>query len=154
MGLFGCDYLESRGILFTTYYCTYSRQELAGNTAHDICMTSRYADCSDYKNASRCFITTAVCLTMSKPDDCEELTVMRRFRDNWLRDQPSGAEQIEEYYRVAPSIVRKIDSNPDRRAIYKYIYEKYIVPCVDNIGKGNYSESRKIYTDMVDCLRS
>lgn len=153
MGIFGCDYLETRGTLFPSYYCKHSRQELTKNTAHDICMTNRYTDCADYKNASRCFVTTAVCLTMGKPDDCEELTVMRKFRDDWLRHRPGGAEQIEEYYKIAPGIVKKIDAESNRKAIYEGIYWEYIVPCVDNAEKGNYSVTRRVYTDMLDRLK-
>ena len=32
-----------------------------------------------------CFITTAVCQELGKPDDCEELTAFRAFRDGYLR---------------------------------------------------------------------
>ena len=31
-----------------------------------------------------CFITTAVCQELGKPDDCEELTAFRAFRDGYL----------------------------------------------------------------------
>lgn len=81
MGLFGCEYLETIGTFMPEYRCQYSRQTLSSRTAEDICMSSRYYDCADYKNASRCFITSAVCLTLGKPDCCEELSAMRMFRD-------------------------------------------------------------------------
>ena len=32
-----------------------------------------------------CFITTAVCEEEGKPDDCEELTAFRAFRDGYLK---------------------------------------------------------------------
>ena len=118
MGLFGCEYLEMEGTIFTEYRCKYSRQRLDSRTATDICMSSRHADCEDYKNATRCFITTAVCLTMGKPDNCEELTLMRSFRDEWLRDQPDGEALIADYYKTAPGIVEKINQQPERKAIY------------------------------------
>ncbi len=107
MGLLGCDYLETVGTVFPEYRCKLSRQQLNSYTAQNICMTSRYADCADYKNSSGCFITTAVCLSMGKADDCEELIAMRLFRDKWLQNQPDGAELIEDYYRTAPAIVEK-----------------------------------------------
>ena len=44
-----------------------------------------------------CFITSAVCLSSGKPDDCEELRVMRTFRDMWLRKQPFGEAEIDDY---------------------------------------------------------
>lgn len=153
MGLFGCDYLETVGTFLPEYRCKYSRQQLSSRTATDICMSSRYVDCADYKNASRCFITTAVCLTMEKPDNCEELTVMRSFRDEWLRNQPDGMALIENYYQVAPTIVKKIDAQPDRKTIYSGIYENYILPCVKNAKARKFDVSKQIYMNMVNTLK-
>ena len=154
MGLFGCEYLEMEGTIFTEYRCKYSRQRLDSRTATDICMSSRHADCEDYKNATRCFITTAVCLTMGKPDDCEELTLMRVFRDEWLRDQPDGAALIEDYYKTAPGIVEKINQQPERRDIYREIYQKYILPCVEGVKAKHFADSKRIYMDMVTTLKA
>ena len=153
MGLFGCDYLESIGTFFPEYRCKYTRQTLDSRTAQDICMSSRHADCADYKNASRCFITSAVCLTLGKPDNCEELTVMRLFRDEWLREQPDGLKHIEEYYNIAPTIVSQIDKSSERKSIYAGIYRKYILPCVENAKAKNFFESNRIYITMVEDLK-
>ncbi|WP_300569546.1 CFI-box-CTERM domain-containing protein [uncultured Acetatifactor sp.] len=153
MGFFGCDYLETIGTFLPEYRCKYSRQTLDSRTATDICMSSRYADCADYKNASRCFITTAVCLTLGKPDNCEELTLMRSFRDEWLREQPDGAKRIEEYYSIAPTIVARIDGLPERQSIYADIYKQYIKPCVENAERKSYDNCNQIYTKMLDILK-
>lgn len=154
MGFWGCDYLETIGTFLPEYRCKYTRQTLDSRTATDICMSSRYVDCADYKNASRCFITSAVCLTLGKPDSCEELTIMRSFRDGWLREQPGGLERIEEYYNIAPAIVSQIDKSPERKSIYASIYEKYILPCVKNAKANNFVESNRIYMTMVDVLKA
>ncbi len=153
MGLFGCDYLETIGTVFPEYRCKHSRQQLSTNTAKDICMTSRYTECADYKNASHCFITTAVCLSMGKADNCEELTAMRLFRDDWLRHQPDGSELIEDYYRIAPAIVKKIDQLPDRESIYSMIYQKYILPCVECTKAKRFADSKQIYVTMVNAMK-
>lgn len=153
MGLFGCDYLETVGTVFPEYRCKYSRQQLSSRTASDICMSSRYTECADYKNATRCFITTAACLTMGKADDCEELTMMRLFRDEWLRNQPDGQELIEDYYQTAPSIVEKINQQPNRESIYAMLYQKYILPCVEHTKAKNFADSERIYVDMVTTLK-
>lgn len=52
MGIFGCEHLETTGIVLPEYRCKYSRQQLSTRTAQDICMTSRHKECSDYKKAS------------------------------------------------------------------------------------------------------
>ena len=36
------------------------------------------------RKGSICFITTAVCAYLGKPDDCDELNKLRNFRDTWL----------------------------------------------------------------------
>lgn len=154
MGLFGCDYLETIGTFMPEYRCKYSHQTLSSRTAQDICMSSRYIDCADYKNATRCFITTAVCLTLGKPDDCEELVAMRAFRDEWLRDQPDGPELIDEYYKVAPNIVENINKEPNRREIFADIYDKFISPCVEHAKLRDFQKSKDIYVDMVNTLSS
>ena len=63
-----------------------------------------------------CFITTAVCQELGKPDDCEELTAFRAFRDGYLRSQPDGEALIREYYNIAPGIVTCINTCSDRHA--------------------------------------
>lgn len=154
MALFGCDYLEIVGTFLPEYRCKYSRQTLSARTAQDVCMTSRYYDCADFKNATRCFITSAVCLTLGKPDNCEELRTMRMFRDEWLRDQPGGEEAIEEYYKIAPEVVKSIDCQPDRLSIYETIYKEYILPCVECAKEKNFSESSRIYVSMMAALKA
>ena len=154
MGLFGCDYLETIGTILPEYRCKHSRQQLSSNTARDICMTSRYVDCTDYKNASRCFITTATCLSAGKADNCEELTIMRLFRDEWLLNQPDGAYLIEDYYRTDPTKVEKINQQPDRTLIYATIYQKYILPCVQCAKEKRFNDSKRIYVDMVTTMKN
>lgn len=156
MGIFGgCKYLETTGAVFTEYRCQLSRQQLEAWTATNICASSRHTECADYKKSSGgCFITTAVCLTMDKPDDCEELTAMRLFRDKWLRNQPDGSKLIEDYYRTAPIIVEKIDQQPDREMIYSNIYTEYILPCVECTKAEKFADSKKIYVDMVTSLKA
>ena len=41
-----------------------------------------------------CFITTAVCQELGKPDNCAELTAFRAFRDGYLASQPDGEALI------------------------------------------------------------
>lgn len=154
MGFFGCDYLETVGSVFPEYRCKYSRQTIFSRTAQDICMSSRYMDCADYKNATRCFITTAVCMTLGKPDICEELSTMRMFRDSWLCNQSDGPALIEEYYIVAPRIVDAINCKENRKSIFEAIYREYILPCVENAKAGNFSASKQIYVQMVNSLKA
>ena len=99
-----------------------------------------------------CYITTAVCASLGKPDDCYELNLMRRYRDEYLVNQKGGEEIVAEYYDIAPTIVKRIDRSPDASEIYADIWEKYLKPCVRLIEAGEQEECRELYTKMVRSL--
>ena len=80
-----------------------------------------------------CFITTAVCDSFGKPDNCYELTSFRKFRDGWLSRQTDGRALIAEYYEIAPRIVRHINSMGNAKEIYRSIWDNYLQPCLTYI---------------------
>ncbi len=96
-----------------------------------------------------CYITTAVCDSLHKPDDCYELTMFRAFRDGWLQAQPDGNALIAEYYEVAPSIVQAIDALPNAAEIYRSIWDNYLFPCLSLLEAKNMSGCKKAYMKMV-----
>lgn len=100
-----------------------------------------------------CFITSAVCKSFHKPDDCYELTAFRAFRDDWLKKQPDGADLIQEYYQIAPEIVTHIDTSPDCNAIYLDIWNTYLEPCLRAIEDDNMEHCKSVYTSMVRTLQ-
>ena len=101
------------------------------------------------KKNSFCFITTAVCDYLNKPDDCYELTILRNFRDNWLAKQRDGVSLIQEYYHIAPTIVRNIDASSDKDRVYNKIWESYIKPCIKLIELSAYKACMDLYRTMV-----
>ena len=105
------------------------------------------------KSSSGCFITTAVCQTFGKPDDCYELTMFRRFRDMWLSKQPDGKSLISEYYAVAPAIVENIDGAADAEHVYQKIWELYLNPCLHYLENEQYEDCKNLYVDMVTRLK-
>lgn len=100
-----------------------------------------------------CFITTATCNFLNKPDNCYELNAFRNFRDSWLRSQPDGDQLIEEYYKIAPKIVEEINRNPEREKIYNYIWEQYLSKCLYLIENKRYEECKELYIEMVKYLK-
>lgn len=96
-----------------------------------------------------CFITTAVCESEGKPDDCAELTAFRAFRDGYLKAQPDGTALIEEYYRIAPTIVMCIDVCGDRDARYAAIRKQYLQPCYNALQAGDLAGCKTKYVRMV-----
>ncbi|MBR1647213.1 MAG: zinc-ribbon domain containing protein [Selenomonadaceae bacterium] len=100
-----------------------------------------------------CFITTAVCEYLGKPDDCFELTTLRNFRDNWLALQTGGKEEIREYYEIAPKIVEKLAASDEKDSLYEKIRLDYIEPCLEEILHGHNENCRARYREMVLMLK-
>ena len=100
-----------------------------------------------------CFITTAVCKSMNKPDDCYELRTLRAYRDQYLLQECQEQELVDEYYRIAPDIVKDIDRQPSCDIIYKNILEEYIQPCIQLIEEGENEACKELYIKMVRTLQ-
>lgn len=109
---------------------------------------------SEKKSSSFCYITTAACNYLNKPDDCYELNILRWYRDNWLVQQTDGPELVGEYYAMAPGIIATIDERDDKDDIYQEIWEKYIIPCIKLIELTAYDTCKDLYIQMVQELKN
>lgn len=99
-----------------------------------------------------CYITTAICKNDNKPDNCYELQRFRKFRDEWLANQPDGNKLIKRYYDIAPSIVNLIDNSENSSKIYNEIKENYLNECLFYIENGMEEECKIKYINMVNDL--
>lgn len=96
-----------------------------------------------------CFITTAVCDSKQKPDDCYELTTLRAYRDDYMMQSEEGRRMVEEYYDVAPGLVQVINMQNNASEIYEDIYKSYLMPCVHLIENKENEACRDLYEEMV-----
>ena len=92
--------------------------------------------------AGGCYLTTACCEYKGLPDDCEELTVLREFRDTYV-----PAVLVVEYYKDAPSIVPMLTDKE-----LEYIYQ-VVTACVKDIKDGKKESALNRYTNMVAELK-
>lgn len=99
-----------------------------------------------------CYITTAVCESLGKEDDCMELNLLRRYRDQYLMHSEEGAKIIEGYYDIAPTIVNRINKQADSAGIYQEIWECYLKKCVSLIQSDRKEECKEVYSSMVNYL--
>ena len=99
-----------------------------------------------------CYITTAVCETLGKEDDCVELGILREYRDQYLLSTPCGEQIVESYYNIAPTIVNRINKEKHPKEIYKEILNAYISPCLALIEQGKNEECKKLYSTMMVTL--
>lgn len=95
-----------------------------------------------------CFLTSACVSHRGLPDDCEELTTLRYFRDSYMKKTPEGSQLVELYYQIAPEIVKKIERSQEKDALYEDIYGK-VCTCVQLIHEGKLAETQELYTVMV-----
>jgi hypothetical protein len=114
---------------------------------------STFEDIQKGFKSKLCFITTAVCRTLGLPDSCYELQAFREFRDDYLLKQAGGKEQVQEYYLIAPLIVKAIDVSPEKERIYHSIWGDYLSKCLVMYEQHNYQQCRNTYTEMVNVLR-
>ena len=87
-----------------------------------------------------CFLTTACVEHAGLPDDCPELQLMRKFRDEYIRLLPDGSNLIEDYYRTAPLIVQRIKSGMDADAVLENLLST-VRSVVELIQAGRKSEA-------------
>ena len=104
---------------------------------------------SSYENIKKgfrrsvfCYITTAVCRSLGRPDDCYVLST------------DEGREMVQEYYNIAPTIVKRIDKKAEADEIYENIWKTYLSPCITMIENGENEKCRDLYSSMVRKLEA
>lgn len=109
---------------------------------------------SGFRKKGFCYITTAVCETLNKSDDCYELTMFRQFRDQYLIKEQGGRALVQKYYQMAPKIVEEINQNEDNSTIYAGVWETYLSSCLNKIEQGDNAGCKELYVEMVRDLNS
>jgi hypothetical protein len=98
-----------------------------------------------------CFITTACCETLGLDDDCFELAVLRRYRDQVLAKRPGGKADIARYYELAPLILTRIPERT-RRARLLLLYARFILPASLTAHLGLNALAYRLYRQMLEGL--
>lgn len=144
-----CTAIDEEGKEITSRYNKYCGAKYTGGIFRE-----PYDQCPLYKDAqaratkdSGCYLTSA-CMSahgVNFYDDCKELTILRKFRDTYLKDK--YPDKIKEYYNIAPLIVTEINKEPDNNTIFKNMYEHLVSPCCDLIEKGLLEEAYNKYKE-------
>lgn len=109
---------------------------------------SRVEESPHEKESSGCFITSAVCTALNKPDDCEELMLLRSYRDQVKRKSEDVSRLIAEYYRVAPMIVDCINQDSQVDIIYLDLWNNDIAETCTLAMEGKHAEATLRYIKM------
>ena len=106
------------------------------------------SDAGTTKKKSGCFLTSAACLYMGREDDCEELRVLRAFRDEYLMTSASGRALVHEYYDIAPAIASQLSERD-----LAYVWRRVSV-CIDLILARRMDVALDEYKSMVQTLQA
>lgn len=92
------------------------------------------------------FLTTACMKAMldNFDDKCEELTILRWFRDNFVSENDK-----KYYYKIAPIIVKIINEKENQKELYKIIYEEIIIVCINAIKNEKYDIAYNTYKNSL-----
>jgi hypothetical protein len=98
-----------------------------------------------------CFITTACCEALGLADDCFELRMLRRYRDEVLAARPGGASDIAAYYVLAPLILARLPRETRGKRL-RSIYARYVLPSALAASLGLDRLAYRLYRRMIDEL--
>lgn len=102
-----------------------------------------------------CFITTAVMKAQLDEfsDDCRELTLLRRVRDEYIANLPNGPEMLAAYREFAPVYVERISKRPDAETVWKLLYDEYILEAVKHAEAGHFRKAYLVYLLMLESVQ-
>lgn len=102
-----------------------------------------------------CFITTAVMKAQLEEfsDNCRELTMLRRVRDEYITHLPNGPEMLAAYREFAPVYVERISKRPDAETVWKILYDEYILEAVKHAEAGHFRKAYLVYLLMLESVQ-
>lgn len=109
----------------------------------------------DQKDSSSggCFLTTSCVEHAGLADDCHELQVLRRFRDDYVAALPDGESILAEYYLSAPTVVRRIQSSRQRGEVLDRLFGT-VREAVALIESGHYQQAFDTYATTFRKLKT
>ncbi len=101
--------------------------------------------------SSGCYLTTAMCYALGYDDYCVYLETLRRFRDEYMMNDPECYPMLVEYEVVGPMISRQIAQDADIASI---MLNEFISKSIMYIKRGEFKSAIDVYRDMFDFLKA
>ncbi len=98
-----------------------------------------------------CFITTACVEAVGLPDDCDELQILRKFRDEYVQYLNDGKEMLNHYYSKSSEIVSAISRSDSAKEEYHRVFQE-VQETVSCILAGQESKAVDVYRQLVQRL--
>lgn len=143
-----CEYYDDSERWGSKGHCDYNGNYVYASDDAD--------DCSHFKKAGSgggCYMTTACCEFYGLPDDCRELTAMRKLRDEYIQYQEGGQDVISEYYATAPKVISNLMKQDDKVKWIEYIY-LVVQKCTSFVEKKEFQSAMDVYVEMVNRLKN
>lgn len=138
-----------------TNYCKAHRDyvKMDKNVCPDVLISkNNYARLGSYRPSGfGCYITTIVCEILGYEDDCEVLSVMREFRDTYLKI--GHIPVLLEYDQIGPVISEYLRCDQERERVALEAMQKYLLPCTIAYKNGNPEKALNIYLAMIAELK-
>ncbi|MDI9363784.1 MAG: hypothetical protein QM541_02445 [Flavobacterium sp.] len=98
-----------------------------------------------------CYFTTACTEFYGLPDDCYQLQTLRQFRDTYMSKNQKDIALVKLYYRVAPTIVKKIKLTANSFNEFEIIF-KHVNEACSLIELNKITQAKELYSEMVNGL--
>jgi hypothetical protein len=99
-----------------------------------------------------CFITTAICENVGLDDDCEELQVLRTWRDSFLKSTTSGEKLVQVYYTLSPMLAQRLRDCKRGQVISKQLFTLFILPAIQAIKAKDDELAFKLYIQLLETV--
>lgn len=104
-------------------------------------------------NNGGCFLTTACVDYQHLSDNCYELEVLRRVRDQMLEQGGKMKDMVAEYYRIAPQIIAGINRSPECNKMWESLYRNLVLYCVELYEQERVEDCISHYVRVVNELK-
>lgn len=101
-----------------------------------------------------CYLTTIICNILGMNDHSMYLDYLRRFRDDYMLNNPETYPMLIEYDVVGPKIAEALNSDPCKFTIANDLFQKHILPIIEDINYKNFDVAIKKYENMTNKLKN
>lgn len=103
-------------------------------------------------NSSGCYLTTIMCKLLNYPDDNYYLNILRKFRDDTMKQNPKYFPLLLTYDFIGPMISYELEKDPNGKVIANTFFNRYITKSVSAIEEGKNETAISIYKAMTEEL--
>lgn len=132
-------------------YCSAKGGYVSGGGCNYGYTSCRYymRNSGDDEDQGGCIISTACVVAKNLPDDCEELQILRNYRDTYLNSFELGRMDVNTYYSLAPIVVKAIRKSDFASKVFEDIYTNLVCKTVSLVNDGKYEEAHYYYKNFV-----